>query len=125
MHRSKLGVLVIDCNDLEVAAEFWSQALGTGVRFREEPYVGLEPTGEGVRVVLQRVPEPKTSKNRMHIDLWTDNLEAEVERLEGLGARRRDRMEDWWVMEDPDGNEFCVVPIESEELATGAVEWEP
>ena len=125
MHRSKLGVIVIDCNDLEVATEFWSQALGTSVRFREEPYVGLEPTAEGVRVLLQRVPEPKTSKNRVHLDLWTDNLEAEVARVEGLGALRRDRIEDWWVMEDPEGNEFCVAPIDSEELATGATEWKP
>lgn len=124
MHRSKIGVLVIDCNRLETGVSFWTGALGTEVRFREATYVGLEPTAEGVRVMLQHVPEPKTVKNKMHIDLWTDDLDAEVARLEALGARRWQRVENWWVMQDPCGNEFCVVPVDSEELADGAKDWQ-
>jgi hypothetical protein len=106
--------LTLDCTDLEVLAAFWSEALHYR---RSEPgfegYVGLEPvTGDGVPLTLQRVPEPKTSKNRLHLDLLVEDVEAEVRRLLDLGATR---LEDhtaygthWSVLADPEKNEFCV-----------------
>ena len=75
----------------------------------------LLPDGRpGPKLLLQRVPEPKAGKNRMHLDLHTPDIEAEAARLEGLGARRLepDAMDEhgskWVLMADPDGNEFCV-----------------
>jgi hypothetical protein len=106
--------LTLDCNDLETLAAFWSEALHYR---RTEPeidgYVGLEPQGgDGIHLTLQRVPEPKTSKNRLHLDLLVDEVEPEVRRLLRLGARR---LEDhiaygthWSVLADPEQNEFCV-----------------
>jgi hypothetical protein len=75
-------------------------------------------------VSLQKVPEGKTAKVRVHIDIETDDVEAEVRRLEALGAGRQETVEGWWVMEDPCGNEFCVVPIQSGDFPTGARQWE-
>jgi len=78
-------------------------------------YVLLLPDGRpGPKLLLQRVPEPKGGKNRMHLDLHTPDIEAEAARLESLGARRLepDALEEhgtkWVLMADPDGNEFCV-----------------
>jgi predicted enzyme related to lactoylglutathione lyase len=70
--------------------------------------------GDGPKFVLQRVPEPKQVKNRMHLDLWVADIEAEARRLSELGARRQsaDPLEEigsrWIVMTDPEGNEFCL-----------------
>jgi Glyoxalase-like domain len=66
-----------------------------------------------VNVSLQQVPEPRSGKNRLHFDLYTDDQEGEVERLLAIGAARRPRTpgpdEDFVVLEDPEGNLFCVV----------------
>ena len=106
--------LTLDCNDLEALAAFWSAAL----HYRRSPldaegYVALEPfAGEGIPLTLQRVPEPKRAKNRLHLDLLVDDVEAEVERLLGLGARRLEEHAAygtrWSVLADPEANEFCV-----------------
>jgi predicted enzyme related to lactoylglutathione lyase len=70
--------------------------------------------GDGPKFVLQRVPEPKHLKNRMHLDLWVADIEVEARRLSELGARRQsaDPLEEigsrWIVMADPEGNEFCL-----------------
>src|SRR5207249_6291116 len=81
--------LVLDCADVDRAASFWGPALRYQERGRLEQYALLGPeTGEGPELILQRVPEPKTGKNRMHFDIKAADIEAEAARLEGLGARR-------------------------------------
>jgi Glyoxalase-like domain len=80
-----------------------------------------------IRVLLQRTDDEKVSKNRMHLDLETDDVEAEVRRLEALGATRWDHQQergfDFWVMRDPWGNEFCVLPPEFPELLARRQPW--
>jgi predicted enzyme related to lactoylglutathione lyase len=109
-------VLILDCNDLDREAEFWSAALRYNEVYREEPYLVLMPTegdGSGLVLQLQRVPEPKSGKNRLHLDLHVDAVEPEVDRLVALGARplNEPAVESgyrWRVMADPEGNEFCI-----------------
>jgi predicted enzyme related to lactoylglutathione lyase len=107
--------LVLDCADPDRLAEFWSAALGYTILGGVENYVLLvDEAGRQPKLVLQRVPEPKAGKNRMHFDIETPAVDAEVARLETLGARRivDDAIEEhgnrWVVMSDPEGNEFCV-----------------
>jgi predicted enzyme related to lactoylglutathione lyase len=107
--------LVLDCEDPARLAEFWTGALGYVSLGEADPYVVLLPDGRpGPKLLLQRVPEPKTVKNRMHLDIDADDIEAEATRLEALGARRvakEQRHEfgtNWILMADPEGNEFCV-----------------
>lgn len=110
-------VVVIDCADTKRAAEFWTAVLGyvsTGTPAGS--YHSLVPAdGAGIEVLLQRVPEAKRAKNRMHLDLRTHDMEAEVARLLALGARQltdEPLIEDglrWQVLADPDGNELCVL----------------
>lgn len=111
MHKSRLATLVIDCqtDDLDAAAAFWSKALGWAPEKLPDPdnsnYRQLDtPPGE-VTVLVQSVPHP----SRVHIDIETDDIEAEVQRLESLGARRVAQIKRWWVMEAPTGQRFCVV----------------
>lgn len=109
----------LDCSDLDRMVRFWTAAAGLAVEgVIEGRYVAL--TGHGTTLTLQRVEEPKTVKNRMHLDLLVDDdLEQEVGRLETLGATRlgtRARQEfgqRWYVLADPEGNEFCVAPDRS------------
>ena len=108
-------VFVLDCRDPDRLASFWSEAIGYRVSTSAEPYVVLVPAnGHGPELVLQRVGEPKTTKNRMHLDIRTDELGSAVEHLEALGARRlqpgvtEEAGFRWVVMADPEGNEFCV-----------------
>jgi predicted enzyme related to lactoylglutathione lyase len=110
---AKLG-LVLDCADPEALAPFWSAALGYTTLGGAGSYVLLvDQAKERPKLLLQRVDEPKPGKNRMHLDIESDDVEGEVARLEELGARRlEDPMEEhgsrWVVMADPEGNEFCV-----------------
>jgi catechol 2,3-dioxygenase-like lactoylglutathione lyase family enzyme len=124
MHRSALAGIIIDCNDLKGAAAFWGGALGLEVVEDGEQYVFLGGGPGGISVGLQRVPEEKTAKTRVHLDIVTDDLDGEVQRLEGLGATRQSNTEGWWVLQDPCGNEFCVVPSGSGELPEHARSWE-
>lgn len=110
--------ITLDCSDPERLAEFWASALGYRRIFAHDPYVGLDPAdGNGPRLLLQRVPEPKTVKNRMHIDIRRADFEQEAGRLVALGARRLTpgvftepgTDSHWIVMADPEGNEFCLV----------------
>ncbi|MGZ4663529.1 MAG: VOC family protein [Frankiaceae bacterium] len=103
----------LDCNDLENTSEFWRAAIGFVENGRiPGRYVSL--TGHGVSLTLQQVDEPKSVKNRMHLDLLVENPEYEVHRLERLGASRvtstarQEFDQSWFVMADPEGNEFCV-----------------
>jgi hypothetical protein len=107
--------IVIDCADPETLADFWAEALGYRAVGFGEPYFLLLPAQRAYPpVILQRVPEPKESKARIHFDLRVDDVDAEVRRLEALGARRIDvgQGDDvaWVPMADPEGNEFCVCP---------------
>jgi predicted enzyme related to lactoylglutathione lyase len=122
-------VIVIDCSDLDVSARFWSGVLGYTagppaagtveagtVEAGPDRYRGLQPdSGAGIDVLLQRVPDVKGQKNRLHLDLRTPDLDAEVGRVLDLGARlltREPVTEDGWswhILADPDGNEFCVL----------------
>ena len=113
MHRSRLGGVIIDCrtDDLEREARFWSRALGYAVRAASGPEEGdlipLDtPPGEPY-IEVQSVDHP----SRVHLDIKTDDLDSEVARLEGLGARRVEKIESWWVMEAPSGQRFCVIPL--------------
>jgi predicted enzyme related to lactoylglutathione lyase len=108
--------VVLDCADPERLARFWAEALGYRQQRLEEPYLMLLPAqrGAGPVLALQRVPEPKVGKNRMHIDLHVEDVEGEVARLVALGATRRSGALvevgfRWVVLGDPEGNEFCVV----------------
>ena len=113
MHQSRLGGVIIDCNtdDLNREAAFWSKALGYEIRLSDDPddekYVALDtPEGEPY-IEVQSVEHP----SRVHLDIKTDNLEAEVLRLEMLGAVRVKMVKQWWIMEAPSGHRFCVVPL--------------
>ncbi|WP_219470987.1 VOC family protein [Nonomuraea rhizosphaerae] len=131
MHRSRLCHLVIDVGDLDAAVVFWRAALDAA----EEPldpdvsgvYRRLVLPDSGIRVLLQRTGDAKTSKERMHLDLESDDVEAEVRRLERLGATRHDRQSyrdgDFWVLRDPWGNEFCVLRPEFPELLAARRAW--
>ena len=109
-------VIVVDCSDLERSARFWCGVLGYTASPPSNLYRALQPeTGVGIEVLLQRVPEVKGQKNRLHFDLRTPDLEAEVTRVLGFGARlltTQPVAEDGWlwhILADPDGNEFCVL----------------
>ena len=110
-----IGSVVIDCNDFDRMFEFWREALRYVPREPpEEDWVVLrDPGGNNVNVSVQKVPEARVGKNRLHLDLYTDDQEGEVERLLGLGATRHPRVpepdEDFVVLEDPEGNLFCVI----------------
>jgi predicted enzyme related to lactoylglutathione lyase len=111
MHHSRLAGFIIDCNtdDLEKAAEFWGAALGLPLRPKgDEPY-------QKYRQFLTQEDEPHIEvqqvdhESRVHLDIESDDIEAEVRRLESLGARRLRNVETWVVMEAPTGQRFCVV----------------
>jgi hypothetical protein len=113
----QVGEIVIDCADHGVVVDFWLAALGDYTRHDEnEQYVAIVPSERGIGrpvILFQKVPEPKVVKNRVHLDLRGESMESEVARLTMLGARfvaertLGDRLR-WTVLEDPEGNEFCV-----------------
>ena len=126
MHKSRLGCLIIDCqtDDLDGAADFWSKALGGEVVRRYEPgdenYRGLTTDDTGPRVLLQKV----SHESRVHIDIETDDIDAEVERLKMLGAREVERIRRWCVMEAPSGHRFCVVRQQGRGFEEKANQWD-
>jgi catechol 2,3-dioxygenase-like lactoylglutathione lyase family enzyme len=111
----RVGSVVIDCNDFDAMSAFWEEALRYVPREPAEPdwVVLRDPDGRNVNVSLQKVPEKRIGKNRLHLDLYTNDQEGEVERLLEIGATRHPRTpepgEDFIVLEDPEGNLFCVV----------------
>lgn len=119
MHRSRLTAIVIDCLDenFEASVRFWAAALGArpprALR-RGQRYVHLDRGDGELSVMLQRVERDPG----IHLDIESDSVPAEVERLEAVGARRKHRVKRWWVMEDPSGHAFCVVrPQQPRKLA--------
>jgi len=125
MHKSKLGGFIIDCqtDDLAQAADFWGRALGMPVR--ELPadeaalYKRLDDPQHGLNIEVQKVSHP----SRVHLDIETDDIDAEVRRLENLGAKRVQAIHTWWVMEAPTGQRFCVVRAASKSFAEQATPW--
>lgn len=108
--------ITLDCRDAATLAAFWAAALGYEDGGRHEEFWPLFPRDESEpMIVLQEVAEAKAGKNRMHLDVHVDDLDAEVARLEALGGRRLTDApvvghgHTWWVMVDPEGNELCVV----------------
>lgn len=125
MHKSRLGVVVIDCqtDDLDRDSEFWAAALGAAAKRSPDPeddnYVELETAPEEIKVLLQKVEHP----SRVHLDIETDDLEAEAARLEKLGAKRIAKIKRWWVMEAPSGHRFCLVNPQRGDFEEGAKVW--
>jgi hypothetical protein len=120
-HRSRICAVLIDTSSQahEAVSRFWSGALGRELMYSaEERYASLK--GDHLDCFVQRV-EP--GHEGMHFDIETDNVEAEVARLEKLGAKRVKFVKRWWVMEDPGGHRFCVVPVQSTHWPEGAAQW--
>jgi Glyoxalase-like domain len=117
----------VDCQEPAVLGPFWKAALGwrstyeTDEEWVLEPPAGSPQDGVAPDLLFLKVPESKSTKNRLHLDLRPADQNAEVDRLIGLGARRVDVGQgerSWVVLADPEGNEFCVLrPLTAEELA--------
>ena len=125
MHKSRLSSIIIDCKveDLRAAAEFWSQAIGRKIANvdadGEDRYAEIETADDEPIVVIQKVAH----ESRVHLDIETDDIEAEVKRLEALGAKRIEFIKRWWVMEAPTGHRFCVLGKQREEFGPHLNEW--
>jgi predicted enzyme related to lactoylglutathione lyase len=110
----RANMVTIDCADPGVLAPFWTQALGYRILHDFEGWYVLlgGDSPDAIQVGLQRVPEPWGGKNRVHLDLRADDRTAEVSRLTDLGAKIVDEQRmpgfAWSVLEDPEGNVFCV-----------------
>ena len=125
MHHSRLCSILIDCrtDDLESAARFWSEALGRPLREGANPggshYIGLATHDDEPVVEVQKVDHD----SRVHLDIESDDIEAEVGRLEALGARRVAAIKTWVVMEAPTGQRFCVVRPQRGAIGPHANTW--
>ncbi|MFC5526904.1 VOC family protein [Rhodanobacter ginsengisoli] len=127
MHHSRLSTIVIDCDvdDLDAATLFWSQALGKPVASADQDgdgrYAELRTAADEPIILLQKVEHA----SRVHLDIETDDLEAETARLEQLGAQRvalvRGR---WWVMQAPSGHRFCVIQPQRETFGPHLNRWD-
>ena len=125
MHRSRINGILIDCyvDDIGAAAQFWAEALGRPVD-PEHPgtrgdYVMLETPQDEWSVQIQRVGH----ESRVHLDIETDDIPAEVARLEKLGATVDKRLERWVVMRAPSGQRFCIVRVQRPGWPKGATTW--
>ena len=125
MHKSQLAGFIIDCqtDDIDQAATFWSAALGLKTDVDPDPdesdYRYLKTRPEEVHIEVQKVDHA----SRVHLDIETDDIEAEVSRLEKLGARRIADIRRWVVMEAPTGQRFCVVNPQRAKFADTANSW--
>ena len=126
MHKSKLAGLIIDCRtgDLKSAASFWSAALGMDTRIlpgqEGDNYVRLLDPADRLHIEVQTVDH----ESRVHLDIEADDIEAEVRRLERLGAKRVAQVHSWWVMQAPTGQKFCVVRVQTSDFASTARAWD-
>ena len=126
MHHSRLCAVLIDCktSNVEEATDFWAGALGRRLD-SEHPgsrgnYRMLESQPDEPIVQIQRVDH----ESRVHIDIETDDIPAEVSRLEKLGARVVERLERWVVMQAPTGQRFCVVRVQRPGFPKNANRWD-
>jgi catechol 2,3-dioxygenase-like lactoylglutathione lyase family enzyme len=126
MHKSRLAGFIIDCrtDDLDAAARFWSRALGLELRAsaaaEDTGYRLLATPPDQPHLEVQQVDHP----SRVHLDIEADDLEAEVARLEQLGAKRIGAVRSWYVMEAPTGQRFCVVRPQRPDFAARAHSWD-
>jgi catechol 2,3-dioxygenase-like lactoylglutathione lyase family enzyme len=126
MHKSRLAGFIIDCrtDDLDAAARFWSRALGLELRASaaadDAGYRLLATPPDQPHLEVQQVEHP----SRVHLDIEADDLEAEVARLEQLGAKRIGAVRSWYVMEAPTGQRFCVVRPQRPDFAARANSWD-
>ncbi len=126
-HRSRLAGFIIDCqtDDLDAAAAFWSRALGVSIADPDAgdvpgQYAELgEPPGD-LHIEVQTVDHA----SRVHLDIESDDIDAEADRLERLGAKRIGFVKRWWVMEAPTGQRFCVVKMHHPERGTPPNDWD-
>ena len=109
MHKSGLGGIIIDCwtDDLDSDAKFWGAALGLEPVPSDPGYIGLATPDGRPDIEVQAVDH----ESRVHLDIKTDDVQAEVARLLALGAREIVCIRHWVVMEAPSGHRFCVVPL--------------
>jgi predicted enzyme related to lactoylglutathione lyase len=126
-HRSRLAGFIIDCNtdDLDAAADFWSQALGCSIADRDAgdgsaQYQMFGDTPGELHIEVQKVEHP----SRVHLDIESDDVDAEADRLENLGAKKIAFVKRWWVMEAPTGQRFCVVKMHHPERGAPAKQWD-
>lgn len=113
----EIGFVTIDCSDPNRLIEFWSEALGYDVS--EGVYVTIrDPEGKRPSLYFQQVPDPTPGKLRMHLDLLSEDVAADLDRLKELGATHvEDKNENnlrWSIMKDPEGNVFCVFDVATE-----------
>jgi hypothetical protein len=126
MHLSRLCAVLIDCqtSDLDGAACFWGEALGRSVDPNHPGSRGnyrmLETPPDEFSVQIQRVDH----ESRVHLDIETDDIPAEVARLEKLGAKIDTQMERWVVMRAPTGQRFCIVRVQRAGFPKGATTWD-
>ncbi|MGH9136025.1 MAG: VOC family protein [Acidimicrobiales bacterium] len=124
MHRSRLTALFIDvpADDYDAASRFWAGAFGSDVRQSQkyEEYRGVG-SPRGLEAYVQRLG---SGDARLHLDIETDDVDAEVARLEALGATGLEAVESWWIMQDPAGVVFCVVPPQGGDFPADSTEWE-
>jgi predicted enzyme related to lactoylglutathione lyase len=126
MHHSRLCAVLIDCKtaDVDEAAHFWAAALGRPVDIAHpmsrDNYRMLATPPDEVLIEIQRVEH----ESRTHIDIETDDIPAEVRRLEELGATVVNRLARWVVMQAPTGQRFCVVRVQRPGFAKGANRWD-
>jgi predicted enzyme related to lactoylglutathione lyase len=113
--------ITVDCENPSVPAKFWSEALGWPISISNDEEVVVEDPNGGADLLFLRNPDKRVVKNRIHLDLRPDDQETEVKRLEALGARRieigqsADPRTTWVVMEDTEGNLFCVLSSRNQE----------
>jgi predicted enzyme related to lactoylglutathione lyase len=124
MHRSRLAGFIVDCrtDDLDQAAKFWGAALGLPLQPAAEqasPKYRKLMTGDGMNIEVQTVEH----ESRVHLDIETDDIAAEVRRLEALGAKRVASVETWCVMQAPAGQRFCVVRPQRPDFKEHANVW--
>jgi len=125
MHKSRLAGFIIDCrtDDLKDAATFWSKALGMEMRVptgaEGDNYIHLLEPEQRFHLEVQSVDHD----SRVHLDIEADDIEAEVKRLEALGAKRVAKVHTWVVMQAPTGQRFCVVRPQTKDFAQRATEW--
>ena len=126
MHRSRLAGFIIDCKteDLDAAGRFWGEALGLAVRpssdAEDKGYVTYAREPNDLNIEVQRVAHD----SRVHLDIETDDLEAEAARLQTLGAKVVSRVKSWIVMEAPTGHRFCLVRASRSKFKDEANVWE-
>jgi len=106
----RIASVTIDCRNARTLAHFWMSALGyvAGNEMTEQVSIAQDPRDRDLELVFIQVPEDKTVKNRVHLDIGADDAAAEVQRLLDLGARKVKTFQSWTVMRDPEDNESCV-----------------